>query len=80
MAEMFRNMTPPPTANDLAKTLARNCSERLAHFSGTSYRDVVDLCLSSKFGVEIDDEFGSHLTKAFQQRVVDVLAKGVSLY
>jgi hypothetical protein len=83
LVDMFRNAAPSPkpmNGSDVAKTLRKHCTERLAHFAGTCYRNVVDLCLSGEFGVHVDDEFGSHLARAFQERVVDTLAKGVGLH
>ncbi|CAG9981791.1 unnamed protein product [Clonostachys byssicola] len=66
------------TAADLQTMLQKDCRDRLAHFIGTSYQAVVDICLSSDFGVDVDDTHGSYLAKAFQAKVVDELAKGVT--
>lgn len=53
-----------------------HCSERLAHYAGERYRDAVDACLSSDFGVNLDDQSGSRLARAFQSRIIDTIASG----
>lgn len=48
---------------------------RLAHYMGKDYQEAVLTCLSSDFGVPLDDPERSILAKAFQQRVVAKLQK-----
>lgn len=67
------------SAEAVQAILLKNCEKRLAHFAGEPYKAVVEACLSSKLEVNLDDESGSRLQKAFQVKVVDELAQGVKL-
>jgi len=71
--------TSGPSPREIQMELQKNCSERLAHYAGDTYQAAVDVCLGSKFGVDVDDEQGSRLLKEFHDKVVLELAKGVVL-
>lgn len=64
------------TPIEIQSRLGRNCSHRLAHFAGMSYRAAVNHCLTLEFGVDMDDNAGSRLASAFQFKVLDDLIKG----
>ncbi|GAW19539.1 hypothetical protein ANO14919_090270 [Xylariales sp. No.14919] len=66
-------------ARDIQKLLERCCADRVAHYAGESYKSAVATCLSSDFGVDTDNEKGSHLARAFELRVVDMIRKGICL-
>lgn len=76
--EMVKTSKHQPTPREIRSQLRRNCTERLPHIAGTSFQSAVDVCLSSEFGVKMDDEKGSQTAKEFQIRVVDRIGEGVT--
>jgi hypothetical protein len=72
-----RKETITPTS--MLQKLQGACSERLAHYAGSSYQTAVGVCLSSRFDVDLDDQNESRLAISFQKRVVDELGKGVMM-
>ncbi|KAF8538965.1 hypothetical protein BDD12DRAFT_805711 [Trichophaea hybrida] len=63
----------------LREDLLRNAKTRLPLYMGKDYMEAVCMCLSGDFGVEVDDKAQTHLRKAFHEKVIDVLAGGLSL-
>lgn len=66
------------TPAEIQKQYITACNERLAHHAGESYCNAVVKCLSSSFNINIDDQTGSRLARAFQESVVDQLCAGVT--
>ncbi|KAI1360146.1 hypothetical protein F5Y08DRAFT_55348 [Xylaria arbuscula] len=66
-------------ARDIQKVLRKSCSDRVAHYAGVSYQSAVATCLSSEFGVDADNKKGSHLGRAFELKVIEMIRKGISL-
>ncbi|KAK6222689.1 hypothetical protein LQW54_000870 [Pestalotiopsis sp. IQ-011] len=64
---------------DIQKLLQKAASGRIAHYAGESYQSAVCVCLDSAFEVEMDDDKGSHLARAFDRKVVQRIMKGISL-
>ncbi|KAI8625883.1 hypothetical protein F5Y19DRAFT_240196 [Xylariaceae sp. FL1651] len=64
---------------EIKELLQSSCSDRLAHYAGVSFQSAVASCLSSEFGVEVDNERGSGLARAFELKVVEMIRKGISL-
>ncbi|KAI0471819.1 hypothetical protein GGR56DRAFT_93512 [Xylariaceae sp. FL0804] len=71
--------TYPRPAEQRKHLFLRHCTGRLPHYAGLRYTEAVRTCLSSEFGVDVDDRSGSRLTRAFQSKVIDRLALGVSI-
>lgn len=69
----------PYSPQQIQGLLRKHCKERLAHFAGESYSAAVYVCLSSQFGADVDDEMGSGLLKAFQEKVISELSRGVMI-
>jgi hypothetical protein len=67
------------TPSLMLRRLQGACLERLAHYAGISYQRAVNVCLTSEFGVDLDDLNESRLAASFQKRVVDELGKGVTI-
>lgn len=67
------------TPQSIRMKLRRHCSERLAHFSGTSFQAAADACLSLSVVEECDDEIRSRLATSFKRNVIDELEKGVNI-
>ena len=67
------------TPSSMLQRLQGACLERLAHYAGASYQSAASVCLTSKFGVDLDDQNQSRLASSFQKRVVDELGKGVAI-
>ncbi|KAI0547663.1 hypothetical protein F4679DRAFT_586334 [Xylaria curta] len=64
---------------EIKELLQSSCSGRLAHYAGVSFQSAVASCLSSEFGVEVDNEKGSGLGRAFELKVIEMIRKGISL-
>ncbi|KAJ2990468.1 hypothetical protein NUW58_g2932 [Xylaria curta] len=60
----------PPDVQNILQTASSN---RLPHYIGESYTLAVDACLLSSLGVDIDDERGSYLARAFEHQVINRL-------
>ncbi|KAI1085135.1 hypothetical protein F5B20DRAFT_131458 [Whalleya microplaca] len=67
------SMKPP----GLQKMFQLASSNRLPHYIGESYASAVGTCLLSSFGVDIDDERGSFLARAFEHQVINKLREGI---
>ena len=77
--DIFRPKNVSPSPTEIKQKFQSECSKRLAHYAGESFRDSVSVCLASCFGVTMEDSAESNLARAFQKKVVDRLANGVTL-
>ncbi|KAI0182215.1 hypothetical protein EV127DRAFT_73258 [Xylaria flabelliformis] len=69
-----RSPIKPPAVQKIFQIASSN---RLPHYIGESYASAVDACLLSSLGVDIDDERGSRLARAFEHQVIDKLREGI---
>jgi hypothetical protein len=67
------------SAQVMQQKLQIAAAERLSHYAGRSYEEAVDVCLSSGFNVDLDDENESQLARSFEKAVIDKLAKGIAV-
>lgn len=77
--DIVKRLSPTASPLEIQKQLQKDCAERLYHFAGETFQNVVDVCLGFKFEVKFDDESGSKLLEAFQTKVVECLEKGIKL-
>jgi hypothetical protein len=69
----------PLAVDKMVQNLKTAAKHRLSHYAGKDYQEAVLVCLEADFGVQMDDEMGSQLAKAFQKRVLDKLMKGAHI-
>ncbi|KAK0670323.1 hypothetical protein QBC41DRAFT_96514 [Cercophora samala] len=75
--EIVRKLPSKSSGLEIQSYLMKQCDERLAHFAGESYQNVVATCFKSSYEVELDDAFGSRSAKSFHEKVVVKLSTGI---
>ncbi|KAJ2992671.1 hypothetical protein NUW58_g2092 [Xylaria curta] len=70
--EMLKShkQSEPHTIREILK---KSCSIRLAHYAGVYYQSAVSACLDSDLGVDMDNEKGSNLARAFELKVISMI-------
>ncbi|KAI4194485.1 MAG: hypothetical protein LQ350_007736 [Teloschistes chrysophthalmus] len=74
-AEMRKELTPWK----MMTIIQRNAKQRLGHHMGAAYQKATSSCLNMELGVDVDDAVKTRLAKAFEDKVLRIMDRGICL-